>query len=223
MQRIVQGVIRFQKEVFPGKQQLFKSLAESQNPKALFITCADSRVVPDLITQSAPGDLFICRNAGNIIPPYGEMNGGVSATIEYAVMALGIRNIIVCGHSDCGAMRAVLHPEKLHDMPTIASWLKHAESARRVAKEKNPHLTGDDLLNATIEENVISQVHHLRTHPSVAAGVARGTLNLYGWVYGISTGCVTAYDVESGDFVPLSEGVVPAATPRLRSRVKEVA
>lgn len=222
MQRIIQGVFRFQKEVFPGKQQLFKSLAESQNPRALFITCADSRVVPDLIAQTAPGDLFICRNAGNIIPPYAEMNGGVSATIEYAVMALKIPNIIVCGHSDCGAMRAVLHPEKLRDMPVIAAWLKHAESARRVAKEKHPHLSGDDLFNATIEENVISQIHNLRTHPSVAAGVARGTLRLYGWVYGISTGQVSTYDAESGVFVPLSDSVEMTAAPRPR-RVREVA
>lgn len=223
MQRLIQGFFRFQREIFPTKQQLFKTLAESQNPRALFITCADSRVVPDLITQSAPGDLFICRNAGNIVPPYGEMNGGVSATIEYAVTALGIKNIVVCGHSDCGAMKAALYPEKLHDMPTVTSWLRHAESARRVVKENYPHLAGDAMLDAMIEENVIAQLHHLRTHPSVAARVSRGELNLYGWLYRISTGEMSTYDAQSGAFVKLSEDLDITATPRPRIRLEEVA
>jgi len=223
MERLVKGILRFQEEVFPTRQPLFKSLADSQNPRALFITCADSRIVPDLIMQSAPGDLFICRNAGNIVPPYGEMNGGVSATIEYAVMALGIRNIIICGHSDCGAMRAALHPENLQSMPTIASWLKHAESARRVVKENYPHLGGEAMVDAVIEENVIAQLHHLGTHPSVAARVARGTLDLYGWVYRISTGRMLTYDSESGVFVTLSEKPLASATPRPRVRLAEPA
>src|SRR3982751_6268271 len=116
MERLLKGVSTFQREVFPQHRELFERLAAKQNPMALFITCADSRVVPDLITQSDPGDLFICRNAGNMVPPYGEMNGGVSATIEYAVVALNIRHIIVCGHSDCGAMKGVLHPEAVEQM-----------------------------------------------------------------------------------------------------------
>lgn len=226
MKRLIEGIVRFQREVFPCKQQLFKTLADSQNPRALFITCADSRIVPDLITQASPGDLFICRNAGNIIPPYGEMNGGVSATIEYAVMALGIRNIIVCGHSDCGAMRAVLHPEKLADLPTVSSWLKHAEAARRVVKENYAGLDDEEMLDVLIKENVVVQIDHLRTHPAVASRMARGELNLYGWVYGIGTGTMLAYDHEAGDYIPLSGDLIPAAAPRSRSRlfaVREVA
>jgi carbonic anhydrase len=223
MRRLIEGLVRFQREVFPAKQQLFRSLADGQNPRALFITCADSRVVPDLITQAAPGDLFICRNAGNIVPPYGEINGGVSATIEYAVMALGIRNIIVCGHSDCGAMKAVFHPEKVKDLPTVESWLRHAESARRVVRENYVGLTDEESVRLLTKENVVSQLDHLRTHPSVASRIARGEMNLYGWVYQIHSGQMTAYDAEVGDFLPLTENSMPDATPRPRLLMREVA
>jgi carbonic anhydrase len=217
MNRLVEGLIKFQNEVFPERRDLFERLASKQHPRALFITCADSRIVPDLITQCEPGDLFICRNAGNIVPPYGEMNGGVSATIEYAVMALGIRNIIVCGHTDCGAMRAVLAPESLKSMPTVKSWLTHAEIARRVVDAKDPDLTGDEKLLAVTEENVIAQLDHLRTHPSVAAKLARGELSLYGWVYHIHSGHMCTFDLDEGAFVPL-HSVDQDATPRPRGR-----
>jgi carbonic anhydrase len=217
MKRLVAGLRRFQTEVFPEKQQLFKRLADSQQPRALFITCADSRVMPGLITQAAPGDLFICRNAGNIVPPYGETNGGVSATIEYAVMALGVPNIIVCGHSDCGALRAVLHPDRVANLPTTASWLKHSESARMVVKENYAGLSDEEALEVLIRANVVAQIDHLRTHPSVASRVARGDLNLYGWVYRIETGEMIGYDNETGSFRYMSEDDIPAATPRRRS------
>lgn len=216
MKKLVEGFYRFREEVFPNKQDLFAKLALEQHPRALFITCADSRVVPDLITQSSPGDLFICRNAGNIVPPYGERIGGVSATIEYAVLGLGVRNIIVCGHSDCGAMRAVLHPEKLYDMPTVASWLFHAETARRIVHENYGDAAEEERLEALIHENVLAQLDHLRTHPSVGARLARGELNLYGWVYRIDTGEVKGYDADLGEFVPLAGEKIPAATPRPR-------
>src|SRR5262245_46408318 len=130
--QLAERYAKFRREVFPQHQELFENLAASQSPSVLFVTCSDSRVVPDLILQSRPGDLFICRNAGNIIPPHGELAGGVSATIEYAVDVLQVRAIIVCGHSDCGAMRALLHPEKLTHLPTVARWLRQAESARRI-------------------------------------------------------------------------------------------
>ncbi len=224
MKQLIEGMARFQAEVFPAKQQLFKSLADSQKPCALFITCADSRVVPDLITQSAPGDLFICRNAGNIVPPYGEVNGGVSATIEYAVMALGITNIIVCGHSDCGAMKAILEPEAaIRDMPVVASWLKHAESARRMVLENYAQLSGEEQLNALTEENVIAQLDHLRTHPSVAPRVARGQLQLYGWVYQIESGRMATFNAERGRFEPLRTDILQSASPKPRLCLGEVA
>ncbi len=133
--QLVDGFKRFRQDVFPEQEALFKKLASAQSPKAMFITCADSRIVPELITQSSPGDLFVTRNVGNVVPPYGQMNGGVSTAIEYAVVALGVKHIIICGHSDCGAMKAVLNPDPLEKMPTVKVWLRHAEVARTVVED----------------------------------------------------------------------------------------
>ncbi len=135
LKRIVDGFQHFRREVFPEQQALFKKLANSQRPRAMFITCADSRIVPELITQSSPATCLVTRNVGNVVPPYGQMNGGVSTAIEYAVLALGVHHIIVCGHSDCGAMRAVLDPQTLERMPTVKAWLRHAEVARTVVAD----------------------------------------------------------------------------------------
>lgn len=220
MQRIVEGIHRFQTAVFPGKRDLFHTLAEGQAPQALFITCGDSRIVPDLITQTSPGELFICRNAGNIVPPYGSTAGGVSATIEYAVVALGIPSIIVCGHSDCGAMKGILHPETLHAMPTVASWLLHADPARYVIEELYPEHSEDEKLALLTKENVLAQLANLVTHPSVAAALARGRLGLYGWHYDISSGEVLNYDAGRNAFVRLEPAArIPSATPRPRHDV----
>jgi carbonic anhydrase len=212
MKRILDGLTRFQTEIFPEEKELFTRLASGQSPEALFLTCSDSRIVPDLMTQTKPGDLFICRNAGNIAPPYGEPAGGVSATIEYAVLALGVRDIIVCGHSDCGAMRGVMEPKKLEGMPTVASWLRHAERSRFVMQEHFGHLNGQAYLEALTEQNVLAQLDNLRTHPSVASRLHGGKLNLHGWVYEIETGVVRAYDAGAGRFVPIRDtrGDAPA-------------
>jgi carbonic anhydrase len=205
MKKIMKGLFQFQREVYPARTSEFKRLASGQSPEVLFITCADSRVVPALITQTNPGDLFICRNAGNIVPSYGDVNGGVSATIEYAVMALKVRDIVVCGHSDCGAMKGILHPELVASMPNVAAWLRHADSARQVIAENYSHLQGADLLKAAIEENVLAQLENLKTHPSVAARLRKGELALHGWVYDIERGEVTAYAPGANRFVPLAE------------------
>src|SRR5262245_46765637 len=143
MRKILEGLTRFQQEVYPQKRDQFERLAHNQQPEYLFITCSDSRIVPNLITQTDPGDLFIIRNAGNIIPPYGEMQGGVSASIEYAVVALGVKHVIVCGHTDCGAMKGVLHPEKVAAMPMVAAWLRHGDTARRIIEDLHPDLHDD--------------------------------------------------------------------------------
>ncbi|MFC3608517.1 carbonic anhydrase [Stutzerimonas tarimensis] len=214
---IVAGFKRFRSEVFPAQIELFKKLATAQNPRAMFITCADSRIVPELITQSSPGDLFVTRNVGNVVPPYGQMNGGVSTAIEYAVVALGVRHIIVCGHSDCGAMKAVLDPQSLEGMPTVKGWLRHAEVARTVvaANYDTCHCGGSHLELLT-EENVVAQLNHLLTHPSVAARVASGLLFIHGWVYNIETSEINAYDAERGRFLPLDGDIIAMATPRAR-------
>lgn len=212
MQKLVQGVHRFERGISGSQRELFARLAEGQHPDALFITCSDSRISPNLITQTDPGELFIIRNAGNIVPPYGAANGGEGATVEFAVVGLGVRDIIVCGHSRCGAMNGLLHPEGLKEMPTMAAWLGHAEATRWIARQKYADLPDDALLNVTIQENVLIQMENLRTHPAVAAGLAGGKLTLHGWVYKIETGQVFAYDSERGQFLPLSE-VPPAPIP----------
>ncbi|ANI12616.1 carbonic anhydrase [Pseudomonas citronellolis] len=216
LRRIVEGFRQFRQEVFPQQEALFKKLAHAQNPRAMFITCADSRIVPELITQSSPGDLFVTRNVGNVVPPYGQMNGGVSTAIEFAVMALGVQHIIVCGHSDCGAMKAVLDPQTLERMPTVKAWLRHAEVAKTVV-EQNCGCASHDTLDILTEENVVAQLDHLKTHPSVAARLASGQLFIHGWVYDIETSQIKAYDAEVGHFRPLDgEGPMPMATPRPR-------
>ena len=138
MHRLIDGVLRFQSEIHNPNRERFTQLGESQAPFAMFIACSDSRVVPEVLTQRDPGDLFVVRNAGNIIPSYGPAAGGVSASIEYAVAALGIENVVVCGHSDCGAMKAILREDKLDRMPAVASWIKHSDAAKEIVKATLP-------------------------------------------------------------------------------------
>lgn len=204
MQKLVQGFNYFKDNLFGTRKELFERLANGQNPDALFITCSDSRINPNLLTQTEPGELFILRNAGNIVPPHGAANGGEGATIEYAVAALGVKDIIVCGHSHCGAMNALLHPEQLADLPTVAAWLKHAETTRRVVHDHYRHFEGNGrLLNVAIQVNVLVQLDHLRTHPAVYSALAQGKLKLHGWVYKIETGEVFDFDPAVGQFTPL--------------------
>lgn len=203
MERLLKGLAKFQAEIFPKRHSLFQELASQQNPHALFITCSDSRVIPSLLTQTEPGELFLCRNAGNIVPPYGEVYGGVSATIEYAVAALKVRDVIVCGHSDCGAMHGILHPKKVAAMPAVSKWLRHGEVARRVVQELHPESDEKDLLALLTEQNVVAQLANLRTHPSVAARLARGDITLNGWVYHIHSGRVDEYDAAANRFRPI--------------------
>ncbi|MDO6695406.1 carbonic anhydrase [Aliiglaciecola sp. 3_MG-2023] len=204
MDHVITGVAKFQKEVFPDKKATFQKLANGQNPEVLFITCADSRIDPNLLTQTDPGELFICRNAGNIVPPHSNVTGGITASIEFAVAALGVSHIIVCGHSDCGAMKGALNPEKLDGLPHVKEWLSHSRCASEVVKEKYGSLNMEHLEKLT-EENVVQQLQHLRTHPSVAAKLATGQVKLHGWVYNIENGQVLNYDAEIAKFVPLGQ------------------
>ena len=194
--RLLQGAQAFRREVFSENRPLFEELARGQAPHTLFIACADSRVSPDLITQARPGELFVLRNIGNIVPSYGEMLGGVSAVVEYAVSALAVTDIVVCGHTDCGAMKALSDPVAtgLETMPTVRSWLQNAAAARTVARTlaaSNPDL---DPMRLLVERNVLLQLTHLRTHPSVAARMAEGRLWLHGWIYDVETGDVSVTD-----------------------------
>jgi carbonic anhydrase len=206
VERLFDGVREFRDHVFPERRERFEELAKGQNPRILFITCADSRVVPEMITQTEPGELFVCRNIGNIVPAYGEMMGGVSAVVEYAVVALGVTDIVVCGHSNCGAMAGLLRdPAKLDNMPTVRSWLRNAHAARSVVEVLHPDLEGDDKIQALVEQNVVTQLQHLGTHPAVAAGIASGRVELHGWVYDIETGSISLHDAAQGKMVPFEE------------------
>jgi carbonic anhydrase len=205
MKSLIEGLHHFQDEVFGTQRALFERLAKGQTPETLFITCSDSRIDPCLLTQSMPGELFIIRNAGNLVPPYGSSQGGEAATIEFAVAALKVKEIIVCGHSHCGAMKGLLSPPSAQDFPALTHWLGHAESTRRVVKEKYSNHDEDEILNITIQENVLAQLENLRTHPVVAAGLALKKLKLHAWVYKIETGEVFGYEPQSAQFHQLTE------------------
>ncbi|HVX15781.1 MAG TPA: carbonic anhydrase [Pirellulales bacterium] len=205
MQKLIRGIHQFRTEDFRPLQGLFEKLVQGQNPETLFITCSDSRIDPNLLTRSKPGDLFILRNAGNIVPPNTASGGGEAATIEFAVAGLGVRDIIICGHSHCGAMKGVLQPETVASLPAVAAWLTHADATRRIVRENYAHLEGAPLITAAVEENVLVQLENLRTLPAVAARLALGDLHLHGWVYKIETGEVFAYDTTNGQFVSLAQ------------------
>ena len=198
---ILRGLKRFQKKVYPKHRELFQKLALQQRPTALFITCADSRIDPCLLTQTKPGELFLCRVIGNIVPRYPESIGGVSATIEYAVGVLGVPDVIVCGHTDCGVMRGVLNPDALKPLANVSAWLRHAQPAREALANADRKLSESEFLLALAERNVVEQLRNLQTHPVVAARLEQGNLKLHGWVYHIGNGVVTTYNPKRGKFV----------------------
>jgi len=199
VEKLLRGVSRFGKQLYPKHQDLFKRLAHSQHPEALFITCADSRIDPCLLTQTLPGQLFICRVIGNVVPPYPDAPGGVSATIEYAVGVLRVPEVIICGHTDCGVIRGAVNPQAVAAYPQVKTWLRYTEIEHSEV-EPNPEL----LLQLT-ERNVLTQLEHLRSHPAVAARLEDGRVGLYGWVYHIAAGRITMYDEAMGTWEPVQE------------------
>ena len=190
LEQLKDGVRKFRAEVYPLRAEMFAQAAsEPQRPQTLFITCADSRIDPNEITSSGTGDVFVTRNIGNMVPAYGEMLGGVSAVIEYAVMALKVQHVVVCGHTDCGAMKGLLHPKAVEKMPTVQRWLRNADAALSVTNSLAEHdEKPSELMRRVTEENVLLQLQHLRTHPSVAGAMAREELTISGWVYDIGRG-----------------------------------
>lgn len=202
MQRLLDGYKRFRRDVFPQWKDRFRLLADRQAPEVLFITCADSRVVPDLIVQSEPGDMFLCRAVGNIVPPHGAMPGGISSTIEYATAVLHVKHIIVCGHSDCGALKAAIDRSSLARLPLTAQWLGFIEPAW---KHLDAGIPDDprELHRALIRANVIAQLENLKQHPTVAEALAHQRIEVHGWYYDILTGGIDAYDQRERKFGPL--------------------
>ncbi len=215
MDHVISGVAKFQKEVYPNKKATFQKLANGQNPEVLFITCSDSRIDPNLVTQTDPGELFICRNAGNIVPPHSNQTGGMTASIEFAVAALGVSHIVVCGHTDCGEMKGAIKPEGLDALPHVKEWLGHCRVATDVVKERcGTHDLSIDHLEAVTKENVVQQIQHLRTHPAVAAKLATGQVKLHGWVYNIGSGDVLCYNDETGEFKAMDQTAAEAQLAR---------
>jgi carbonic anhydrase len=224
MHKLVRGVHRFRQTVYEPNRELYRSLVHGQQPHTLFITCSDSRITTETLTQTGPGELFVMRNAGNLVPPYGASRGGEAATLEYAVAGLNVRNIVVCGHIGCGAIQALLEPHALDDLPETARWLRHAEATRRIARTKAGQVSPAALWDATVEVNVLVQLENLRTHPAVLAGLVRGELDLFGWVFDLRTGEVRSFDPTQGKFVPLpgepgQEGDMPFAMPQTLTAV----
>jgi carbonic anhydrase len=205
MPRFAAGVVKFQRDVYPKKQELFEKLSKGQSPEALFITCSDSRIETGMITQSEPGDLFIVRNAGNIVPPHSNSTGSTTAAIEFAVGALKVPHIVICGHTDCGAMKGAMNPEKLDALPHVREWLGYSRAAVEITREIYSDLNDHDRMLMLLEQNVILQLNHLKTHPAVAVAMAKGELQLHGWVYDIADGEVYAYDESHNNFEPVSK------------------
>ena len=205
MDKIAAGVVKFQQEAYRERKDLFAQLAEGQSPEALFITCSDSRIDPNLLTQTDPGELFICRNAGNIVPPHSQYTGAMTASIEFAVGALKVPHIIVCGHSECSAMKGAMNPEGLDDFPHVKEWLGYARAAALVTRRKGAAFDDKEKLDMLIRENVLLQIAHLKTHPYVAVQLSAGETEIHGWVYDIRSGDVLAYDEKANDFIPVAE------------------
>src|SRR5579863_3248490 len=203
MQRLMEGHKKFLAEVFPRRRDEFHLLAESQAPEWLFITCSDSRIVPDLILGTGPGDLFITRNAGNVVPVTGNDVDGCTATIEYAVDVLRVKHAILCGHSDCGAMKAALDRRGLEKLPKASRWLHHVEAAFSHRQPLNPEDGVHAELCSLIRGNVVAQLLNLKAQPSVARAINEGRLHVHGWYYDILSGRIERFDEDARRFVPL--------------------
>lgn len=205
MERLIEGHKKFLAEVFPERKSHFHLLAESQAPQWLFITCSDSRVLPDLVLGTEPGDLFISRCIGNVVPVTGSDMDGVTATIEYAVEVLKVRHVIICGHSDCGALKAAVNSQALENLPKAKRWLRHVEAAFQHRQPLNPADGENAELASLIRGNVVAQLKNLKVQPAVSWAMKQGTLTVHGWYYDILSGRIEQYDEKKRRFVPLVE------------------
>lgn len=203
MQRLLEGHERFHRDIFPERRSHFRLLRDRQAPEWLFITCSDSRIVPDLVLGTEPGDLFISRSIGNVVPVSMNDVDGVSATIEYAVEVLKVPYIINCGHSDCGAIKAALNRQAVETLPKAKRWLDHVEAAFNYRQPLNPADGDQAELASLIRGNVVAQVANLKAQPTVAKAMAAGKLQVFGWYYDILSGKIEQYNEQAGCFEPL--------------------
>jgi carbonic anhydrase len=208
MQRLIEGVHKFRSDQFGNYRKLFRKLSqEGQNPHTLFITCSDSRVLAELITQSKPGDLFVVKNVGNIVPPAGVRGdtNSTAAAIEFAVENLRVSDIVICGHSQCGAISALLGQTRIGDSsPHLRDWLKVALPVLETLKKEYAHLTDAEAReHAAAEENVLFGLDNLHSYPCVQNRLADGSLRLHAWFFKIATAELFAFDPQSQQFIPL--------------------
>lgn len=220
MQRVIAGVQKFLNDIAPEQLDEFRALALGQKPEVLLITCSDSRIVPGLILQSVPGLVFVVRNAGNIVPPAGAAISGEAATIEYAIRALNIKNIIVCGHTNCGAMLGLLNRSSVKEMPLVDEWLHYAQPSLDAvcAKHKDQHAGENVEIEELVCQNVLTQLANLKTHSFISDAISAGELGLHGWVFQIETARLLRYDASSDKFVPL-DASAPLSAGAIASQI----
>jgi carbonic anhydrase len=214
------GVVKFHRDVYPQNQELFEQLSHGQAPEALFITCSDSRIELGMLTQTEPGELFVVRNAGNIVPPHDNHTGATTAAIEFAVGALKVPHIVICGHTDCGAMKGAMALEKLDGLPHVRDWLGYARAAVDITNAIGSDLDDHARMLMLLEQNVVLQLNHLKTHPTVAVAMATGKLQLHGWVYDIADGQIYAIDMDTQKFIPASERYAAQVAKHLDARYR---
>ena len=202
MQKIINGYLQFKESGFKERKDLFAKLSNSQSPEVLFITCSDSRIDPNLITQTEPGDLFVIRNAGNIVPPHTVESDGIVASIEFAVVALGVKHIVVCGHSNCGAMKGALNTAGLTALPKVRDWLNYCSEAVALVESREHNFKSDEL-NSVTQENVLLQIRRLEQYPEISKRLATGDIKIHGWVYEIGEGTVKYFNQEKQAFIQL--------------------
>lgn len=205
MKKLIEGIVDFRERMLSQYAQRFRELALSQSPDALFVTCSDSRVVPDLLASTHPGDLFTMRNVGNLIPPAGADGISVgdlseASAIEYAVLVLKVSNIVVCGHSACGAMKALEASKSDTEVPNLSRWLHHAQNAAFRLRHEGPLDAALPTHDQLSQLNVLVQLEHLMSYPIVRDRVSAGTLRLSGWWFDVGAGTMHAYDRVSRSF-----------------------
>ena len=202
MEKIINGYLQFKESGFKERKDLFAKLSNSQSPEVLFITCSDSRIDPNLITQTEPGDLFVIRNAGNIVPPHTAESDGIVASIEFAVVALDVKHIVVCGHSNCGAMKGALNTSGLTALPKVKGWLNYCSEAVTIVQSRTSNLKSDEL-NSVTQENVLLQIRRLEQYPEISKRLAKGDIEIHGWVYEIGDGTIRYFNQEKEAFIEL--------------------
>lgn len=215
MEKLISGLHKFRSEAFVNNELLFKRLVEGQAPEALFITCSDSRINPNLLTNTDPGELFIIRNAGNIVPTY-QVGNGEAATIEFAVRKLKVQDIIICGHSHCGAISGIVNPHSLEELPALQAWLANSNSVRNILRTNYPDLSPSKVISIATQENVLVQVENLKTHPCVQEAIHKSNLKIHAWVYKFESGDVFNYDPLAQQFFPILEHNAPKEKRRAR-------